>query len=123
MGTTISTIKSNCNTYNLIKTRPLFSLRSYSSSITSKPSNSSRLFQRITTLKDPNVSIFPILDHWITEGNTLKEPEFQRFVRELRARKRYSHALQVSFLNSISMYLVSICVSTGYLMCLNSRYS
>lgn len=95
MGTTLWTIKSNCNTYNLTKTGPLLWLRSCSSATISKPSNNSRLFQRISSLRDPTVSIIPVLDLWITEGDKLKEPEFQRFVRELRARKRYSHALQL----------------------------
>ncbi|KAL8087794.1 hypothetical protein AgCh_037804 [Apium graveolens] len=70
--------------------------RSYSSLTQSKVNNNnSRLFERISTLRDPKATIIPVLDQWITEGNTLKEPEFQRFVRELRARKRYSHALQL----------------------------
>lgn len=115
MGTTISTIKSNCDTNNLTKSGPSLWLRSYSSSPTkSKPnknSSSSRLFQRIRALRDPKVSIFPVLDQWITEGNKFKETQFHGFVRQLRARKQYSHALQVLFRNSISMYFVSICAT------------
>ena len=111
MGTTISTIKPSCNTNNLIKTKSLLSLSRYSTAAQSKPTNSSRLFQRINPLRDPKVSILPVLDQWITEGNKFKEPDFQRFVRELRASKRYSHALQVPFLDFISLYFV-ICAST-----------
>ncbi|WOH05926.1 hypothetical protein DCAR_0625349 [Daucus carota subsp. sativus] len=108
MGTTISTIKPSCNTNNLIKTKSLLSLSRYSTATQSKPSNSSRLFQRINPLRDPKVSILPVLDQWITEGNKFKEPDFQRFVRELRASKRYSHALQLcEWVNINNFYPVS----------------
>ncbi|KAL8145011.1 hypothetical protein AgCh_003288 [Apium graveolens] len=64
----------------------------------SKPSSngSNALFQKISTLKDPNASIVAVLDQFVKEGNKVKGSDLQRFVRELRSRKRYSHALQLS---------------------------
>lgn len=96
MGAKISAITSNSNPNNLMKNAIFF--RAYRSA---KKSNSGDLFKKISTLRDPNVSIIPVLDQWIEEGKKVEDFEFQRFIRELRARKRYCHALQVPFLFSL----------------------
>ncbi|KAK1395614.1 pentatricopeptide repeat-containing protein, mitochondrial-like [Heracleum sosnowskyi] len=106
MGTTISTIRSNSNPNNLNKTLFLLSqktnyctaatrsnLNSNSNSISN---GSNRLLQTIILVRDPGVSIVPVLDQWITEGNNIKPSDLQRLIRALRTRKRYSHALQLS---------------------------
>ncbi|WOH02974.1 hypothetical protein DCAR_0522364 [Daucus carota subsp. sativus] len=64
------------------------------SKISSNGSNG--LFQKISTFRDPKASIVPVLDQYIREGNKVKAADLQRFVRELRSRKRYLHALQLS---------------------------
>ncbi|KAF5478640.1 hypothetical protein F2P56_005183, partial [Juglans regia] len=69
-------------------------IRSYST----KRHDSGRrnLFSRISPLGDPSLSVVPVLDQWVEEGNKVKALEFQRIVRDLRARRRYKQALEVS---------------------------
>lgn len=95
MGTKISTIISNKTPIDLTKSNGVF-VRAYRSNKTNK--NSNQLFKKLSTLRDPNFCITPFLDQWAEEGKMVKDFEFQRFIRELRSRKRDSHALQVSFL-------------------------
>lgn len=45
---------------------------------------------------DPSFSVVPVLDQWVQEGNKVKNLELQRIVRDLRARRRYNQALEVS---------------------------
>lgn len=47
---------------------------------------------------DPSLSLAPVIDQWVEEGNQVKELEFQRLVRDLRARRRYKQALEVRFI-------------------------
>ncbi|XP_044489063.1 pentatricopeptide repeat-containing protein At4g21705, mitochondrial-like [Mangifera indica] len=54
------------------------------------------LHSRISPLGDPNLSLVPVLDQWIQEGKKCTVFELQRVVRDLRARRRFKHALQVS---------------------------
>ncbi|KAF5181633.1 Pentatricopeptide repeat-containing protein [Thalictrum thalictroides] len=58
--------------------------------------NGGNLYSRISPLGDPNVSLVPELDKWVEEKKKVKVAELQRIIRDLRKRKRYSHALQVS---------------------------
>ncbi|KAL2455314.1 Pentatricopeptide repeat-containing protein [Forsythia ovata] len=57
---------------------------------------SKSLYRRISPLGDPNVSIVPVLDQWIREGNTVNKPQLQQIINELRFYKRFIHALEVS---------------------------
>lgn len=42
------------------------------------------------------MSLTPVLDQWVLEGQKISELELQRVIRQLRSRKRFKHALQVS---------------------------
>ncbi|KAJ8624298.1 hypothetical protein MRB53_032828 [Persea americana] len=57
-----------------------------------KPRDS--LYSRISPIGDPTVSIVPVLDGWIEDGNTVEKKELQLLVKQLRRYKRYKHALQ-----------------------------
>ncbi|GAV86098.1 PPR domain-containing protein/PPR_2 domain-containing protein [Cephalotus follicularis] len=61
-----------------------------------KLSQRSNLFSRISPLGDPDVRLAPVLDQWVLEGRKVNELQLQRIVRDLRARKRYTQALEVS---------------------------
>lgn len=45
---------------------------------------------------DPNVSVVPVLDQWIREGNTADKSQLRCIINELRFYKRFKHALEVS---------------------------
>lgn len=45
---------------------------------------------------DPNVSVVPVLDQWIREGNTVDKSQLRHIIYELRFYKRFKHALEVS---------------------------
>ncbi|KAJ0102953.1 hypothetical protein Patl1_04618 [Pistacia atlantica] len=67
---------------------PIF-IRAYSAA---KRNN---LYSRISPLGDPNLSLVPVLDQWVQEGKKVKGAELQHIVRNLRARQRFQHALQI----------------------------
>ncbi|KAK9269567.1 hypothetical protein L1049_001343 [Liquidambar formosana] len=54
------------------------------------------LYSRINFHAKPNLSVVPALDKWVEEGKKVRDLELQRIVRDLRSRKRYAHALEVS---------------------------
>ncbi|EEF44444.1 pentatricopeptide repeat-containing protein At2g20710, mitochondrial [Ricinus communis] len=54
------------------------------------------LYGRISKAGKPSISIVPILEKWLEEGNDVKKPELQKFVKQLRKYRRFTHALQVS---------------------------
>lgn len=56
---------------------------------------------------DPNVSVVPVLDQWIREGNTVDKSRLRYIINELRFYKRFKHALEVCILLLImsSLYL------------------
>ncbi|XP_057458748.1 pentatricopeptide repeat-containing protein At4g21705, mitochondrial-like [Lotus japonicus] len=54
------------------------------------------LYSRISPLGDPSVSVVPVLEKWVQQGNAIKEKQLQLIVKTLRTRKRFTHALQVS---------------------------
>ncbi|XP_075664084.1 pentatricopeptide repeat-containing protein At4g21705, mitochondrial [Castanea sativa] len=68
--------------------------RSYYTSRTRphKPS----LYSKISPLGNPKTSVVPELDDWVHNGNKLRVAELQRIVHDLRKRKRFTQALQVS---------------------------
>ncbi|CAA3025840.1 pentatricopeptide repeat-containing At2g20710, mitochondrial-like [Olea europaea subsp. europaea] len=57
---------------------------------------SKSLYRRISPLGDPNVSVVPVLDQWIREGNTVDKSRLRYIINELRFYKRFKHALEVS---------------------------
>ncbi|KAB1216580.1 hypothetical protein CJ030_MR4G002180 [Morella rubra] len=77
-----------------LSTKAILMIRPYS---TGRHASSRRnLFSIISPLGDPSLSLVPVLDRWVDEGNKVKVLEFQRIVRDLRARRRFNHALEVS---------------------------
>ncbi|PIN22734.1 hypothetical protein CDL12_04551 [Handroanthus impetiginosus] len=97
--------KSNLVSY--LRPSNLFAFgKSFSSSIaaTSAPnanapkysaSRCRNLFSRIRPVRRDR-DIVRILDRWVAEGRELHPLEFRPLIRELRRRRRFSHALQIS---------------------------
>ncbi|KAK6917539.1 Pentatricopeptide repeat [Dillenia turbinata] len=54
------------------------------------------LYGKISEIGNPNVSIVPILDQWVQEGNKVEAHELRDFIKEFRYFRRYHHALQIS---------------------------
>ncbi|XAR68353.1 hypothetical protein NMG60_11003449 [Bertholletia excelsa] len=54
------------------------------------------LYSRISPLGNPNLSVIPVLDQWVQEGKNVRIFELRRIIRDLRGRRRYSHALEIS---------------------------
>ena len=77
-----------------LTTNAILIVRSYSTTTTT--SRRKNLFSRICPMGDPSFSVVPVLDQWVQEGNKVKNLELQRIVRDLRARRRYNQALEVS---------------------------
>ncbi|XP_009789509.1 pentatricopeptide repeat-containing protein At4g21705, mitochondrial-like [Nicotiana sylvestris] len=82
--------------YNLL--RRAFPIRAYCTVHSSKGNN---LFSRISPVRRADL-IIPVLDQWVVEGRKVTSLELQRIVRDLRSRKRFSQALQVSEWMSVS---------------------
>ncbi|XP_038903586.1 pentatricopeptide repeat-containing protein At4g21705, mitochondrial-like isoform X2 [Benincasa hispida] len=58
--------------------------------------NRRNLFARISPLGDPELTVVPVLNQWIEEGRKIKNFELRRIVCDLRTRRRYGQALEVS---------------------------
>ncbi|OIV99155.1 hypothetical protein TanjilG_01130 [Lupinus angustifolius] len=58
--------------------------------------NRKNLYSRISPLGDPSISLVPVLDNWVQQGNTVYPFDLQRIIKTLRSRRRFSQALQVS---------------------------
>ncbi|KAJ6749879.1 hypothetical protein OIU85_000504 [Salix viminalis] len=54
-----------------------------------------RLSRRLSRIRDHNVSVIPVLDKWIQEGETIWEDLIHALIKELRHYRRYHHALEV----------------------------
>ncbi|KAI9120603.1 hypothetical protein K1719_007636 [Acacia pycnantha] len=66
--------------------------RSYYTSRIRKPS----LYNKISPLGSPSTSVVPELEDWVYKGNKIRVAELQRIVRDLRKRRRFTQALEVS---------------------------
>ncbi|KAL7103608.1 hypothetical protein ACP275_08G190200 [Erythranthe tilingii] len=58
-------------------------------------SRSRNLFSRISPVRR-DYDVVLVLDQWVSEGREIHPLEFQRIIRDLRSRKRFSQALQIS---------------------------
>lgn len=58
------------------------------------------LYSRISPLGNPNLAMTPELDDWIEKGKKVRPSELKQIVHDLRKRKRYHHALEVSTYNN-----------------------
>ncbi|OWM77476.1 hypothetical protein CDL15_Pgr016873 [Punica granatum] len=66
--------------------------RGYYTSRTRKPT----LYSKISPLGSPSTSVTPELEDWVRAGNKVRFAELQRIIKDLRKRKRYNQALEVS---------------------------
>lgn len=64
-----------------------------SNTLTSSPK--SALYNRLLYLSRYKESIIPTLDQWASEENPIKYEDLQIIVKQLRAYRRYNHALQI----------------------------
>ncbi|CAN1810708.1 Pentatricopeptide repeat-containing protein At4g21705, mitochondrial [Linum perenne] len=58
--------------------------------------NTSTLYSKISPLGNPGNSVSVELDKWIQAGRKVHFPELQRIIQDLRKRRRFSQALEVS---------------------------
>ncbi|KAG6743921.1 hypothetical protein POTOM_052625 [Populus tomentosa] len=64
-----------------------------------------RLSRRLSRIRDHNVSVIPVLDKWIQEGETIWEDLIHALIKELRHYRRYHHALEISMWMTDKRYL------------------
>ncbi|QHO25656.1 hypothetical protein HN51_048970 [Arachis hypogaea] len=55
------------------------------------------LYRRIFIVTDPTLPVVTILEQWIQDGRTLSYDKLLFVIKQLRSRKRYKNALEVSF--------------------------
>lgn len=53
------------------------------------------LLNRVRAEKDPRVSVIPILEQWVGEGEPVDKRQLQFLIREMKGFKRFHHALEV----------------------------
>ncbi|KAF7803462.1 pentatricopeptide repeat-containing protein [Senna tora] len=66
--------------------------RFYYTSRTRKPT----LYNKISPIGSPSTSVVPELEDWVYKGNKIRVAELQRIIRDLRKRRRFTQALEVS---------------------------
>lgn len=84
--------------------RSLIGSRSYATAtITQTETNDSSkkvkkvsLYSRISPLGNPNLAMTPELDDWIGKGKKVRHSELKQIIHDLRKRRRFHHALEVS---------------------------
>lgn len=92
--------------FSISSTRVLASLL-FSTKTPTKPlssSHSTTLCRRIEAIRDPRVSIVPVLDQWVKEGNTVDKHHLVSLVRLMKDYKRFKHALEVFISQSPSFF-------------------
>lgn len=79
---------------------------------TSTPTDT--LYHRISRAGDPIIPMTPILDQWIQEGRDINHSELQFFIKQLRTRRRFKQALQISewMSNERNLHLLSGDIAT-----------
>ncbi|KAI3466121.1 hypothetical protein Pfo_022784 [Paulownia fortunei] len=86
---------------NLIAFRKAFSCTMATTGIpnanapTYSASRSRNLFSRISPVRQ-DYDVVQVLDQWVAEGRKVHSLELQRIIRDLRSRRRFSQALQIS---------------------------
>ncbi|TXG47379.1 hypothetical protein EZV62_026673 [Acer yangbiense] len=58
--------------------------------------NKSTLYSKISPLGNLKTSVVPEIENWIKDGNKVRFAELQRIIHDLRKRKRFTQALEVS---------------------------
>ncbi|XP_068646036.1 pentatricopeptide repeat-containing protein At4g21705, mitochondrial-like [Aristolochia californica] len=62
----------------------------------SKRGGQNTLYAKLSPLGNPNISLVPELDRWAYKGTKVSTAELNRIIRDLRMRRRYKQALEVS---------------------------
>ncbi|KAK2976756.1 hypothetical protein RJ640_030106 [Escallonia rubra] len=66
------------------------------------------LYSKISPLGSPSLSLKPELDEWVEKGKRVRIAELQRIIHDLRKRKRYTQALEVSeWMNNKGLFTFS----------------
>ncbi|XP_022013798.1 pentatricopeptide repeat-containing protein At2g20710, mitochondrial-like [Helianthus annuus] len=55
----------------------------------------SSLYRRISPVGDPDLSIVPVLDQWVSEGRKVDKDSLDRIVKSLMKFRRITHSLEV----------------------------
>lgn len=85
---------------------------------TSTNTGKQRLYQRISPVGDPRVSVVPILDQWVQEGKPVRQNDLQRIIKELRVFRRFHHALEVSPRFSFPLFsFFFFLIASHFLLC------
>ena len=63
--------------------------------LTSPSPRTDTLYQRISKLGNPKISLTPVLDQWLEEGRPINSSELHKIIKQLRKYRRFSQALQV----------------------------
>lgn len=68
--------------------------------------NKTTLYSKISPLGNPKTSVVPELESWVKNGNKVRFAELQRIIHDLRKRKRFTQALEVSeWMNKKGIYV------------------
>jgi hypothetical protein len=70
----------------------------------SSSSSSTSLYHRIQIIRNPKVSVIPVLEQWVNEQRPVNEQEIRSLVRIMKDFRRFSHALEVHF--SLTPFLI-----------------
>lgn len=79
------------------------------------------LFRRISPLGDPKISIVPVLDQWVAEGNSVERRPFLRLIKRMRSYRRHGHALEISMWMSDKRYIAITTVDAAVRLNLISK--
>ena len=71
-------------------------IRNASRSYYTNTAHKASLYYKISPLGDPATSVVPELDAWVERGKKVRVGELQRIIHDLRKRKRFSQALEVT---------------------------
>ncbi|XP_022969060.1 pentatricopeptide repeat-containing protein At2g20710, mitochondrial-like [Cucurbita maxima] len=75
----------------------LFCIKSPSPLFSSTPPPTSpALLDKILTIRDPKISVIPVLEKWVGDGRAIGKQELQSLVRLMKSFRRFNHALEIS---------------------------
>ncbi|KAK4399109.1 Pentatricopeptide repeat-containing protein, mitochondrial [Sesamum angolense] len=87
-------MQSSRHVFKALIRKYIISSRCYCTNGTQKKNAS--LYDKISPLGNPKIDVTPELQKWVDTGNKVRFAELQRIIVDLRKRKRFSQALQVS---------------------------
>lgn len=90
--------------FHKVAMRSAIASRLYYTSGTNKPN----LYSKISPHGSPSTSVVPDLEDWVYKGNKIRVAELQRIIRDLRKRKRFTHALEVVKFLSKSLHCTNL---------------